>query len=95
MPIYTGKSADGSDAKEAGVEVFLSEDKSIWSTKPLTKDQAKSFSMKNEVLDYMNDKRSLDMVREEILNKTCSLSKRCRDYILSHYDEQGNFIKEN
>jgi hypothetical protein len=41
----------------------------------------------------MAGKYTLDDVYSQIVAKTCPLSRRCRDYVLDHYDENGKFIK--
>jgi hypothetical protein len=94
MPIYTGKSADGSDMRLVeGVYVNPDNDNE-WSSEPYPK-QRKAINTKNEVLDYMNGRYCLDDVYEQIKNKVCKLPKRVRDYVVSHYTPEGVFIKNN
>ena len=40
----------------------------------------------------MNGRYTLDDVYKQIQNKTCPLSRSVREYVLSHYDAEGNFI---
>ena len=49
----------------------------------------------NEVLDYMNGKYTLNDVYKQIQNKNCPLSKRIREYVLSHYNENGEFLEKD
>ena len=93
MPFYTGKSVDGSDMREIEGMYISPYNNNIWSSDPYP-GQQKVINTKNEVLDYMNAKYTLDDVKIQIENKTCPLSKRLRDYVLSHYDTNGNFIKQ-
>jgi len=46
-----------------------------------------------EVRDYMNGKYTFQDVYNQIKAKSCPLSKRCRDYVLSLFDENGNWIE--
>lgn len=46
----------------------------------------------NQLLDYMNGRYTLNDVYYQIKNKICKLSYRLRQYVLSHYDENGNFL---
>lgn len=45
----------------------------------------------DEVINYMNGKFTLQDVYQQIQNKTCNLSSRCRDYVSNMFDENGNF----
>mgnify|MGYP003511826203 CR=1 FL=1 len=91
MPFYTGKSADGSDMKEFEGMFVNPDNDQEWSNTPYHSQQ-KQINVKNEVLDYMNGRFTLNDVRGQIINKKCLLSTRCRDYVMSHYDKEGNFI---
>lgn len=51
--------------------------------------------MVNDYNEYTNGKYCLDDVYKQIQNKTCPLSKRVRDFVLSHYDKEGNFIEQS
>ena len=51
-------------------------------------------SLHKEVLDYMEGKYTLRDVYNQIQGKRCPLSKRVRDYVLSHFDMDGNFITD-
>ena len=93
MPIYTGSTADGSDMKEAEGMFINPDNDDEWSSRPYPSQQ-KIISIKEELLDYQNGRYTLDDVYKQIQNKTCKLSKRLREYVLSHYDENGNFINK-
>jgi hypothetical protein len=92
MPFYTGKSSDGSDMKEVPGVYVNPDNPNEWSPYPYPK-QIKWIRMKEELMDYMNGRYCLNDVYKQIQDKTCPLSKRLRDYVLSHYDEKGNFIE--
>lgn len=50
----------------------------------------------NAVAQYMTKNEiGLDDIYTEIQNKTCKLSKNLRDYVESHYDKEGVFIKNS
>jgi hypothetical protein len=92
MPIYTGKSADGSDMKEVEGVYVNPDNPDEWSS-DMYPSQAKLHRLYVTVWDYMNDNRLIiDDVYAQIKAKTCPLSKRERDYVLSHYDENGKLI---
>jgi hypothetical protein len=96
MPIYTGKSADGSDMHEA-LGVFTNPNNpDEWSNKPYNKEQrqiAKDHRTYVELIGYMNGKYTLQDCYEQIKNKTFPLTNRYKKYVLSYYDENGNFIQ--
>jgi hypothetical protein len=96
MPIYTGKSADGSDMKEWGGVYVNPDNPNEWSTQPYPYRKMKlEIRLWWEVYDYMAEEMiTLDDVYKQIQDKTCLLSKRLRDYVLSLYDENGNFIQD-
>jgi len=91
MPIYYGKSKDGSDMKEFEGFYVNPDNDNEWSSQPYPS-QRRMIDKKNSVLDYMKGKYTLDDVYAQIKNKTCKLSYRLRQYVLSHYDSDGNFI---
>ena len=94
MPFYTGSTADGSDMREVGGVAYANPDNpNEWQSEPYPA-QKKMIRIKNEVLDYMNGRYCLDDVYQQIQNKTCKLSYRLRQYVLSHYDSKGNFIED-
>jgi len=93
MPFYTGKSADGSDAQEVHGGYINPDNPNEWSSEPYPK-QLKWMRTHQAVLDYMNGRYSLQDVYDQIQNKTCQLSRSLRDYVLSHFDLQGNFITD-
>lgn len=53
----------------------------------------KTMNTKNELLDYMNGRFTLNDVFEQIQKKCCKLPRRVRDYVCSHYDANGKFVK--
>lgn len=95
MPIYTGKTADGSDMHET-LGVFINpNNKNEWSTTPYNKEQrqiVKDHRTKLEVLEYMSGRFTLRDCYNQIKKRTFGLSARCKRYVLSHFDENGNFI---
>jgi hypothetical protein len=93
MTFYTGSSADGSDAVEWQGMYTNPNNPNEWSSTPYPR-QARLFNQKNEVLDYMNGRYTLNDVYNQIKAKSCPLSRSLREYVLSHYDEQGNFLKQ-
>jgi len=93
MPLYTGSSPDGSDMREVDGVYLNPDNENEWSSMPYPK-QRKAIALKNELLDYMNGKYSLDDVYKQIQDKVCPLPTRVRNYVLSHYDSEGNFIIE-
>lgn len=46
-----------------------------------SKEDKVSRAITKELYDYMSGKYSLTDVNEQIKNKTCTLSRRCRDYV--------------
>jgi len=91
MPFYKGKSKDGSDMEEVEGVYVNPNNENEWSSEPY-REQRKLIKIKNELLDYMNGRYTLNDVYNQIKNKTCKLSYRLRQYVLSHYDENGNFL---
>ena len=97
MAIFTGKSADGSDMKELQGVVYVNPDNpDEWSNKPYTfegtKEDRSLQRTYDEVMEYMDGRFTLDDVYQQIVNKTIQKSKRFRDFVLSHYDKDGNFL---
>lgn len=75
--IYTGKSADGSDAYPAQ-GMFVSPDGSQWSNQPYTKED----KMWQELYPHLaKNLRSLKDEYELILQKKSTLSSRLRNYV--------------
>jgi hypothetical protein len=66
-----------------------------WSNKPYNAEQRKIHRTRVELLDYMGGKFSLRDCYDQIKNKTFPLTNRYKKYVLSHYDENGNFINKN
>lgn len=87
MPFYSGRTADGSDAKEVHGAFINPENENQWASTPYKKQRQYM-----EVMKYMS---SFDDVRKQILNKKCPLSVSLRKYVLSLYDEKGNFKAPN
>lgn len=94
MPIYTGKTEDGSDIEEVAGLYVNPDNENEWSNTPYLA-QKRPISMYNEVIDYMSGKYSLNDVYNQIKAKTCKLPFSLRKYVLSHYDNKGNFIVNN
>lgn len=95
MPFYTGKGSPGSDdfEMEEFEGVYINPDnEDEFSSEPYPS-QVKAMRDKKELLEYMGDKYSLDDVYSQIQNKECELPVRLRKYVISHYDDKGNFIK--
>lgn len=93
--IYTGKTADGSDMHET-LGMFINPDnENEWSNQPYNKEQrqeVKNHRTYTEVIEYMSKKQcTLDDCYNQIKNKVFGLSSRCKQYVLNHYDENGNF----
>mgnify|MGYP003650412831 FL=1 len=93
MPMYTGKTRDGSDMKEVEGMYVNPDNDDEWSSEPYPA-QVKLLKPKNAVMDYMGSTKGLDDVYKEIKNKTCKLSASLRKYVLTHYDNNGNFIAD-
>ncbi len=93
MPFYTGKSEDGSDMQEVPGVYVNPDNPNEWGSHPYPS-QIRELRLLQEIMDYMNGKYSLNDVYKQIQDKTCPLSKRLRDYVLSHYDENGNFTQD-
>jgi hypothetical protein len=92
MPIYTGKSADGSDMEELYGGAYMNPDnENEWSISPYPS-QRKAMRIKNSAKEYMNGRYTLNDVYKQIKAKTCKLPFRLREYVLSHYNDKGEFI---
>lgn len=103
MPFFTGSSSDGSDARRVwGVFVNPNNDNE-WSTEPYNEEQKafvrednRQYRLKMSVVNYMKEnKLSLDDLRDLVVSKKSNLSKIQRDYVLAHYDSDGNFIEDD
>lgn len=91
MPFYYGKSRDGSDMKEFKGMYINPDNPNEWSSMPYQKQVLESH-IYDETIKYMNGRYSLDDVYKQIITKTTKgLSSRCKKFVLSHYDENGNF----
>jgi len=93
MPIYTGRITDGSDMKEVEGMHVNPDNPDEWSNKPYPS-QIKWISRNKRIIDHMNGKYCLNDVYQQIKNKTCKLSKMDRDFVLSCFDNDGNFMNE-
>lgn len=93
MPFYTGKSADGSDAMEVEGVYINPNNPNEWSGNPYPQ-QIKEWRMYWQVRDYMNSRFTLRDVYDQIQAKTCQLPYSLREYVLSHFDNEGNFITD-
>jgi len=76
--IFTGKSADGSDAYPAK-GVYLSPDGKEWSNMPYTKEDKMWEALYPELAKRLH---SLEMEYELILQKKSTMSRRHRDYVV-------------
>ena len=105
MPIYTGRSTDGSDMEEVSGAYINPYNPNEWSTNPYifrnifipegpkeSKSQRDYKAKVRAIRKYMNGKYCLRDVYEQIKAKTCTLSAAQRAYVLSHFDKEGNFI---
>lgn len=93
MPSYTGKTADGSDMKEFEGVYVNPDNSNEWSSTPYPS-QRRAINIQNTLLDYMSGRYTLNDVYQQIKAKKCPLSRNLREYVLSHYDEHGNFLNK-
>lgn len=92
MPFFLGKTKNLDEAKQIGM--YMNPDNpNECSSQPYPK-QRKWMRAHQAVLDYMNGRYSLRDVYDQIQNKTCPLSASLREYVLSHFDSEGNFITD-
>ena len=85
MPIYTGKSADGSDMRLAEGVYVNPNNPNEWSSE-MYPSQKRTHRHNFRVRNYMaKNLLSYNDVRNEILNKKCRLSKYDRSRIMSEY----------
>ncbi len=101
MPIYFGKSRDGSDMQEFG-GMFVSPDGKEWSSEPYTneqhlanKEQKKQQRIYKEIYDYCASKIiSFRDAYNEISRKESGLSARCKkmlkEIIENEHEEDDN-----
>lgn len=93
MPFYTGRTVDGSDMVEASAFAYVNpNNKEEWSNVPYPS-QKKANRNYNALMEFMSGKYSLRDVYLQIQAKTCKLPSNLRQYVLSHYDCEGNFIE--
>lgn len=67
-------------------------DTNIWRFTEPEKDEIQLQNIQNELYAYMDARFTFNDVYAQIQAKTCPLPKRVRDYVLSHYDSNGDFI---
>ena len=91
MQFYTGKTKDGSDMQEAKGAYVNPDNPNECSNMPYPA-QKKDMRMWDCVIDYCNGRYSLRDVYNQIQNKECNLSKSLRDYVLSHFNSNEEFI---
>jgi len=90
MPIYTGRSADGWDAREVQ-GMFISEDGETWSNEPFTQEQIQSdreYKRITKIIDeihlVMSGKFTIQDIYNKIINKQPTmLSARCKQYVIN------------
>ena len=94
MPIYYGRSADGSDSR-IFEGVYHNEVTGQWSndkTQIFTKEQLADMRRYEEVIKHISGKRSFKDEYELILQKKSTLTKSQRDWLV---DQIENSEKEN
>lgn len=102
MPFFTESSSDGSDARRVWGVFTNPNNDNEWSTEPYNEGQKafvrednRQYRLKMSVVNYMKENElSLEDVKDLILNKKSSLSKTQRDYVMEHYDFDGNYIND-
>lgn len=98
MPFYTGKTADGSDAKEFRGVYVDPDNPNQWSSEPYTTEDKKAELEETRadrkwyaLREYTNGRFTLEDVRAQIFHKECPLSATLRQYVLDHWDKDGVF----
>lgn len=91
MPFYRGKTADGSDAEEVSGGYQNPKNPEEWSSRPYP-EHIRIMNKQTAVYKYMDGKYTLRDVYNQIKSKTCGLSLSLREYVLSHFDEDGVFL---
>lgn len=66
----------------------------IWNFDEPTRGEIDLRKIQNELYTYMDARFTLRDVYSQIQAKTCPLSKGVREYVLSHFDKDGNFINQ-
>lgn len=89
MSFYTGSTVDGSDAREIDGMYVNPKNENEWSNFPYPKQPEER--MYDEIMDYADGRYSLNDLKKQIDNKKSKLSRRLRDYVMSHYDSAGNY----
>ena len=90
MPIYYGKSEDGSDMK-LYEGVYHNEVTGMWSNDPkqiFSKDELKDVRLRNIILKHIERKRSLKDEYELIKQKKSKLTKSQRDYLINQFENE-------
>jgi hypothetical protein len=103
MAFFTGSTSDGSDMRQKFGFFTNPNNEDEWSSEPYNEEQKafvrednRQYRMKMSIVNFMKEnKLCLDEVRLLIIEKKSNLSKRQRDYVLAHYDSDGNFIQDD
>lgn len=93
MPLYTGKSADGSDMTEVEGFFINPDNPDEFSSNPYPA-QRRLMNIQRRLSNYMSDKYSLNDVYNQIKEHNCPIPAIVKQYVLSHYDNEGNFIEQ-
>ena len=94
MPIYYGRSADGSDMREFRGVYINPDNENEWSTEPYTKEQ-KVYDRIHDKWDFIYNhialhERSLQDELNLVLAKKSELSSTYRKMLLDAMNENGN-----
>lgn len=87
--IISGKSADGSDAREFHGMFINPENEDEWSSEPYTLEQKRGYDDHERFWDIMNfygNSKSIEEIYNEIKIKKSILSRRNRDFIVEAYE---------
>ena len=88
--IFSGKSADGSDAREFHGMFINPENDNEWSSEPYTLEQKRGYTRHERFWDIMNsygNSKSIEEIYNEIQNKKSDLSRKNRDFIVKAYKD--------
>lgn len=89
MPIYTGKSADGSDMREVEGVYINPDNPNEWSSK-MYPQQIRENNIWNQIRDYASGRFSLKDIYNQIQEKKCPLPSRARKYIVELIESETN-----
>ena len=103
MAFFTGSTSDGSDMRQKFGFFTNPNNQDESSSEPYNEEQRvfvrednRQYRLKMSIVYCMKEtKLSLDDVRDLVVSKKSNLSKRQREYVLSHYDSEGNFLEDN